>query len=186
MARRAHDRRTAGGKASRIRSPRASARDRRRLTTARIRTCESSMRTVEKFPTHSISDPQSAKGVEAELSDVGFVPGQFTQAIADAGSSGALYSALWIKTTQPTYFEHVQIATSDDRRTWTVVVQNALIYRVELTDRGTNEVPYGPSRARWIRVRILNGSRQFPIPAIEPISGSSSRRNSFHYRIRNR
>lgn len=110
--------------------------------------------------------PQSAKGVEAELSDVGFVPGQFTQAMADAGSPGALYSALWIKTTQPTYFEHVQIATSDDRRTWTVVVQNALIYRVELTDRGTNEVPYGPSRARWIRVRILNGSRQFPILAI--------------------
>ena len=94
---------------------------------------------------------------------MGFVPGQFTQAIADAGDSGAIHSAIAIATTQPTFFEHVQIATSDDRRTWTVVVRSALIYRVEFTDRGSSQVNYGPSRARWVRIRILNGSRPFPM-----------------------
>jgi hypothetical protein len=108
-------------------------------------------------------DPKANSGVEAQLSDVGFVPGQFTQAIADAGDSGALHSAITIGTSQPTFFEHVQIATSDDRRTWIVVVRSALIYRVEFTDRGSSQVTYGPSRARWVRIRILNGSKQFPI-----------------------
>jgi hypothetical protein len=108
-------------------------------------------------------DPKVSPGVNAQLSDVGFVPGQFTQAVADAGDSGTLHSAIWIETTQPTFFEHVQIATSDDRRTWTVVTRDALIYRVEFNDRGTTQVAYGPSRARWVRVRILNGSKQFPI-----------------------
>ena len=108
-------------------------------------------------------DPKASPDVEAQLSDVGFAPGQFTQAIADAGDSGALRSAIAIGTTQPTFFEHVQIATSDDRRTWTVVVRSALIYRVEFTDRGSSQVTYGPSRARWVRIRILNGSKQFPI-----------------------
>jgi Protein of unknown function (DUF3999) len=134
-------------------------------------------------------DPAVSAGVEARLSDVGFVPGQFTQAIADAGDSGALHSAISIATTQPTFFERVQIATSDDRRTWTVVVPSALIYRVEETDRGTGQVAYGPSRARWVRIRILNGSKQFPItgasypaiaapPQLVPLSNTQSVRQS--------
>ena len=81
------------------------------------------------------------------------MPGQFTQAIADAGDSGALHSAITIGTTQPTFFEHVQIATSDDRRTWTVVVQNALIYRVEFTDRGSIKCRTGrPERGGYASV----------------------------------
>ena len=134
-------------------------------------------------------DPKQSTSVEAQLSDVGFVPGQFTQAIADAGDSGALHSAISIDTTQGTFFERVQIATSDDRRTWTVVAPNALIYRIEHSDSGTTQVPYGPSRARWVRIRILNGSKQFPIggasfPAIvtsarlEPLSNTQSTRQS--------
>lgn len=128
-------------------------------------------------------------GVEAQLSDVGFVPGRFTQAVADAGDSGALHSAIWLDTTQQTFFERVQIATSDDRRTWTVVVPSALIYRVEFTDRGSSQIAYGPSRARWVRIRILNGSKQFAIagatfpaivvpPQLVPLTSTQSTRQS--------
>jgi Protein of unknown function (DUF3999) len=134
-------------------------------------------------------DPKASAGVDAQLSDVGFVPGQFTQAIADAGDSGALHSAISIDSTQATFFERVQIATSDDRRTWTVVVPNALIYRVEFTDRGSSQVAYGPSRARWVRIRVLNGSQQFPIsgatfpanevpPQLVPLQNTQTTRQS--------
>ncbi|HTA39872.1 MAG TPA: DUF3999 family protein [Candidatus Acidoferrales bacterium] len=134
-------------------------------------------------------DPEVSPGAAAQLSDVGFVPGQFTQAIADTGSSGTLRSAITVETTQPTFFEHVQIATSDDRRVWTVVTPDALIYRVASSDPGTSEVAYGPSRARWVRVRILNGAKPFPItgasfpaiaapPQLVPLATTQSVRQS--------
>jgi hypothetical protein len=117
------------------------------------------------------ADPGSSTGETAvSLSDVGFVAGRYTQAIADLGRSGALYSTVRIVTSQPTFFEHVDVATSDDRGAWTIVQPDALIYRVaETNDTGTTVVPFGPSRARWLRVRVLDTLSAFPIDGIDVV-----------------
>lgn len=132
------------------------------------------------------ASPARTAGEAVALSDVGFVKGAYTQAIADLGDSGALHSAIALRTSQPTYFERVEIASSDDRRTWTVLVRKALIYRVAQTqDAGTATIDFGPSRARWLRIRVLDGSRYFPIlgasaeanaplPQLVPLEGRSS------------
>jgi hypothetical protein len=132
------------------------------------------------------TDPAVATGGTAELSDVGFVPGKYTQAIADLGAAGALHSVIALDSSQPTYFEHVEIASSDDRHTWSVLVPSALIYRVSTNgDNGTNSIEFGPSRARWLRIRVLDGARAFPIsgasvpatappPHLVPLTGTQT------------
>jgi hypothetical protein len=110
--------------------------------------------------------PKASTSRPVSLSDVGFVAGKYTQAIADLGDSGELHSTLELITPQPTFFQRVQIATSDDRRTWTIVTPKALIYRVaQNNDAGQSSVEFGPSRARWLRIRILDATRAFPLTA---------------------
>ncbi|HTX59800.1 MAG TPA: DUF3999 family protein [Verrucomicrobiae bacterium] len=128
--------------------------------------------------------PAVSASAAVALSDVGFVTGRYTQAIADLGTSGQLHSAIALESSQPTFFEHVQIATSDDRENWAVVVPKALIYRVaQNADDGESTIAFGPSRARWVRIRVLDPSRAFPItgasvpavatpPRLVPLSGS--------------
>lgn len=128
--------------------------------------------------------PATSASQAVVLSDVGFVQGKFTQAIGDLGQSGALHSDLELMSSQPTFFEHVEVATSDDRQTWTVVNPDALIYRVaQNNDAGQSTIDFGASRARWVRIRVLDGSRAFPLtgarvaaqpapPRIVPLSAS--------------
>jgi len=137
------------------------------------------------------ADPAASASGPVTLSDVGFVPGEYTQAIADMGNSGTLHSSISIEASQLTFFEHVQIASSDDRSTWSILVPNALIYRVQerADDAGETTVSYGPSRARWLRIRVLDGMRAFPItaasapvvapaPKLIPLAGTQSVRQS--------
>jgi hypothetical protein len=79
-----------------------------------------------------VLDPQCAAipARQAILSDAGFVPRRYTEALVDAGSSGTLYSGVSIDTPRDTYFDRVDVAISDDRSTWREVRNQALIYRV--------------------------------------------------------
>jgi Protein of unknown function (DUF3999) len=121
------------------------------------------------------ADRHDTPGGPVALSDVGFVPGHFTQAIADLGSGSELHSAIRLETPMQSFFEHVEIATSDDRSTWAIVVPSALIYRVDGNEyNGRTTIDFGPSRARWMRIRVLDGVHEFPIssanlPAVEPV-----------------
>jgi hypothetical protein len=136
------------------------------------------------------ADPVQTGGAPVSLSDVGFVPGRYTQAVADLGPAGTLHSNLTIDTPQPTFFERVEVATSDDRRTWAIVASGALVYRVAANaDAGRRAIDFPPTRARWIRIRILNGAHAFPIagasvtpqnvPArLVPLEGTSAARTS--------
>ncbi len=107
------------------------------------------------FPTH-----------KARLSDVGFVPGRYTQALLDAGKSGRRYSSLSIDSPRGTYFARVDVAISDNRVTWREVRNDALIYRVaDSGDPGSQAISLPAARARWIRIRVLDGKSPFPIDA---------------------
>jgi hypothetical protein len=105
-----------------------------------------------------------ARSIEARVSDVGFVPSAYTQALIDAGTSGAMYEDITLTTSRETFFTRVAVAISDDRITWREVRNDALIYRVANTgDPGTQTVSFTPARARWIRIRVLDARQAFPI-----------------------
>ncbi|HEY1681597.1 MAG TPA: DUF3999 family protein [Candidatus Tumulicola sp.] len=124
-----------------------------------------------------VVDPQCAAipARQAILSDAGFVPGRYTEALVDAGNSGTLYSGVSIDTPRNTYFDRVDVAISDDRSTWREVRNEALIYRVaDSSDPGSQTVLFLPSRARWIRIRIIDGNALFPIDTATLVSTEST------------
>jgi hypothetical protein len=113
-----------------------------------------------------VLDPQCAAtpARNATVSDVGFVPGRYTQALLDAGTAGTLYSGISIDTPRDTYFDRVDVAISDDRTTWRDVRNDALIYRVaDSGDPGTQAISLPPARARWIRIRVLDPRAFFSV-----------------------
>ena len=101
---------------------------------------------------------------DTQLSEVGFVPGQYTQVVVDTGEKGPLHNSLEIKTDQKDFFMWAEVAASDDKKTWRTVQDRAPIYRFE-KDRlaGSQVVSYPNTQARWLRIRTLNGDKQFPV-----------------------
>lgn len=101
---------------------------------------------------------------DAAVTDLGFVPGKYTEATLDAGTSGALYSGVSLTTSRETFFERADVAISDDRATWREVASDALIYRVGSSgDPGTQTIAIPPARARWVRIRVRDTQALFPI-----------------------
>ncbi|HEY0393555.1 MAG TPA: DUF3999 family protein [Candidatus Elarobacter sp.] len=99
--------------------------------------------------------------------DAGFVPHRGTQAVLDLGPSGALVDAVTLDVDtarRATYFERAAIDASDDRRTWRVVREDAILYRVaQDSGRGNTTVSIPPTRSRWLRVRVLDPAAAFPL-----------------------
>jgi len=93
------------------------------------------------------------------VGDLGYVRGRYTEAILDCGAAAAPYDAVVLETADATFFHRVEIAIADDRETWRVVRDDALIYRARETDAGTATIPIVPTRARWIRVRVFGTDR---------------------------
>jgi hypothetical protein len=72
---------------------------------------------------------------------------------------------------RPTYFEHVAVDTSDDRRSWRIVRDDAVVYRVAQSDsRADTTLTFPPTRSRWIRVRVLDPGAAFPLIGAHVVS----------------
>lgn len=112
----------------------------------------------------------------AQLIDTGFVPHRGTQGVVDLGPSGALVDAvaLEVDPARATYFERVAIDASDDRRTWRVVRDDAIVYRVAQDGgRGNATLTFPPTRSRWLRVRVLDPGAAFPLTGAHVAAGAS-------------
>jgi hypothetical protein len=84
--------------------------------------------------------------------------------VADLGERGEVHNRLALLTPERELSERVEIAASDDRESWKVLVEDAPIYR--FTERGLDEnleLAYPDSRARWLRLRIGRADRPFPL-----------------------
>jgi hypothetical protein len=121
---------------------------------------------------------------DVPLIDVGFVPHHGTQGVVDLGTAGNVIDAVTLDvdvTTRPTYFQYVAIDASDDRHTWRIVRNDAVIYRVaQDAGRGSTTLSFPPTRSRWLRVRVLDPNAAFPIAgarvsASEPVQPSPVR-----------
>lgn len=106
----------------------------------------------------------TAENRSARLLERSFTPGGFTQVVLDVGANPRFHNAVSIETPEQNFIDWVEIAVSDDARTWRVVKNRAPIFRF-LTQRqeGNQRLEYSENNARYLRLRILNGQKQFPV-----------------------
>jgi len=102
----------------------------------------------------------------ARMLDLGFDPGSATQWILDAGERPEPHNAVELQTSEKDFFARAELATSEDGAAFQIVRTAAPIYRFS-ADRlpGNQLLRYPESRARYLRVRILQGERAFPLQA---------------------
>jgi len=98
--------------------------------------------------------------LSGRLTEVSFVPGEYTLVVIDTGTDASLHNRLEIHTEETDFFARAELAVSDDGRNWRLVRQSAPIYRFESTDDEAVEISYSETRARWLRLRILHGEKQ--------------------------
>jgi len=101
-----------------------------------------------------------------ELVDVGFVPEQYTQVVADTGEGDVLHNR--VEVTLPAadeeFFTWVEVAASPDLETWRVVRDRAPLYRFHQKGFGrTVSVSYPRTRDRWLRLRLLRGEQAIAV-----------------------
>ena len=100
---------------------------------------------------------------QGEIADLGFSPGEHTQLVVDVGSDHDAHNSLEIQTGVNEFFAWVEIAASDDRGSWHVLQEKAPIFRFDDTREGHTVVSYPDSRARWLRLKILETERRFAV-----------------------
>ena len=111
--------------------------------------------------------PKTTSSATATIEDYGSVEKKYTQFTADFGPSGMLRDQITIHSSLPTYFTHVDIFGSDDRRTWTTLATKALFYRISANaDAGIDTVSFSPTRYRFLRVRIEQPGKLFPVDSV--------------------
>jgi hypothetical protein len=115
-------------------------------------------------------DPQHAAQPDAlravRMVDTGFVPHRYSQAVLDLGNGPPADTViLQVDSPKlPTYLERVTIEASDDRKVWRIVRDGAIVYNVaDDGGRGNQTVRFPESASRWLRVRVADPQRPFPM-----------------------
>jgi hypothetical protein len=116
---------------------------------------------------YSLSVENSGIKVEsrrADLRENSYVPGQYTQVLLDLGKQPLFHNAVKIATPETNFINWVEIAAADDARVWRIVKTRAPISRFRQENfEGSQIVRYSENNARYLRVRILETARQFPV-----------------------
>jgi hypothetical protein len=97
------------------------------------------------------------------ITELSFVPGQHTYLIVDTGTRDEQHNRLEVEVEQSDFFSWVEVAVSDDRETWRIVRERAPLYDFPVERVRTSTIAYPNTRARWIRLLILNGKEQFKV-----------------------
>jgi len=98
------------------------------------------------------------------LRENSFSAGAFTQVVLDAGAHAPFHNTVRIETGEPDFIEWVQVEASDDGHVWRMVQERAPIFRFRKNaHEGTQVVHYSENNAQYLRVRILDGDKKFPV-----------------------
>jgi hypothetical protein len=98
------------------------------------------------------------------LHERSFAPGRYTQVVIEIAERGAFHNAIEVETSESDFIEWVSVDASDDGQVWRIVQQRAPIFRFRKDGRqGTQVVHYSENNARFLRLRILDGDKQFPL-----------------------
>lgn len=105
-----------------------------------------------------------SRELPAEILENSFSPGNYTQVVLDVGKAAPFHNALEISTQESDFIEWVSVEASDDGHEWRTVAERAPIFRFRQQGReGTQTVRYSPNNARYVRVRVLDGGKKFPV-----------------------
>ena len=98
------------------------------------------------------------------LRENSFSAGAFTQLVLDAGGHAPFHNSVRIETGEADFIEWVQVEASDDGHVWRMVQERAPIFRFRKNaHEGTQVVHYSENNAQYLRVRILDGDKKFPV-----------------------
>jgi len=104
----------------------------------------------------------------AVIRENSFVPDKYTQLVMALGEKAAFHNALEIHTSQTDFIHWVEIAASDDAKTWRIVKDRAPISSFSKENIvGSRLVFYSDNNARFLRVRIFEAARQFPVSSVD-------------------
>ncbi len=102
--------------------------------------------------------------VPTTLHENSFAPGRYTQVVIDFGERSPFHNTVELQTPETDFIEWVSVEASDDAHVWRIVQERAPIFRFQKDGRqGTQTVHYSENNARYLRIRILDGAKQFPI-----------------------
>lgn len=98
------------------------------------------------------------------LHERSFAPGLYTQVVIEVPDRSVFHNILAVQTSEQDFMEWVSVEASDDGKVWRIVQQRAPIFRFRKEGlQGTQLVQYSENNAPFLRLRILDGSKQFPI-----------------------
>jgi len=98
------------------------------------------------------------------LRENSFSAGAYTQLVLDAGAHAPFHNTVRIETGESDFIEWVQAEASDDGHVWRMVQERAPIFRFRKdAHEGTQVVRYSENNAPYLRVRILDGDKKFPV-----------------------
>lgn len=101
----------------------------------------------------------------AQIQDLGHLPGQYTSFIADLGAGGGRHNEVGIFTDSATFGRKTIVeARRDDAAPWVILQEDAEIFDFTVAERAFaarhTRIRYPESTARYLRVRIINGSAE--------------------------
>ena len=112
----------------------------------------------------------SSRDLPTEILENSYAPGDYTQVVLSVGASAPFHNAVEIHTPESDFIEWVSVEASDDAHVWRIVEDRAPIFRFRRQSReGTQTVHYSTNNARYLRVRVLDGDRQFPIATAQVV-----------------
>jgi len=112
-----------------------------------------------------------SKDLSTEALENSFSPDNYTQLVLDVGKSAPFHNAVEIHTSESDFIEWVSVEASDDGHQWRTVAERAPIFRFRQQSReGTQTVRYSPNDARYLRIRVLDGGKKFPIDSAQVFS----------------
>lgn len=107
-------------------------------------------------------DESGAETVPSVVTDVSSAGGQ-TSFLVDAGAGLRTHGQVEIRTDDMNFRRSVRIEASDDRKTWALLRDRAVIYDVSADYRARHlSVDYPASTRRWLRVTVL-GAPPMPV-----------------------
>jgi hypothetical protein len=104
----------------------------------------------------------------ASIRENSFVPDQYTQLVIDLGEKTSFHNTIQINTPATDFINWVEVAASDDAETWRIVKDRAPIAAFSKEHIvGSRQVHYSDNNARFLRLRIFDPARQFPVSTVQ-------------------
>jgi hypothetical protein len=112
----------------------------------------------------------SLRDLPTEVLENSYAPGDYTQVVLSVGASAPFHNAVEINTPELDFIEWVSVEASDDAHQWRIVEDRAPIFRFRRQSReGTQTVHYSANNAPYLRVRVLDGDRKFPVASAQVV-----------------